>query len=104
MNEQPNTSEVSPEGSLPILYVRPSCPESEAAVGFFEKHSIGVHKKDVSRDPIALLELQHKSRQAAAPVLDWNGRLLAKFGLDQLKTFLQQQNVAFVETPEQATA
>lgn len=102
MNEENNIPENSSEESLPILYVRPSCPESEAALGFFAKHSIGFHKKDVSRDPIALLELQHKSRQALAPVLDWNGRLLAKFGLDQLKAFLQQQNVAFAE--EQATA
>jgi arsenate reductase-like glutaredoxin family protein len=77
----------------PILYVRPSCPECDDALGFFAKHGITFHKKDVSRDPIALLEMQHKSRQGAAPVLDWHGRLLAKFGLDQLKSFLHEQNV-----------
>ena len=90
MNEESSVQ----EPVSPILYVRPSCPECDDALGFFAKHGITFHKKDVSRDPIALLKMQHKSRQGAAPVLYWHGRLLAKFGLDQLKSFLHEQNVA----------
>ena len=41
----------------------------------------------------ALDEMQRKSGQSRAPTLDWHGKILADFGVDELKPFLQRQNV-----------
>jgi hypothetical protein len=81
----------------PILYVRPS-PECDEVVIFLERNNIAYVKKDVSRDPVALLEMQHKSRQHNVPVLDWRGRLISNFNLDQLRTFLVQESALPAES------
>jgi hypothetical protein len=100
MSYQAELTPSSPTGDeSPILYVRPS-PECDEVVIFLEKNNIAYVKKDVSRDPVALLEMQHKSRQPKVPVLDWHGRLLANFDIDQLRAFLQQQSAL----PEEAGA
>lgn len=84
--------------NLPILYVKPGCPWCHEVIDFLTDHGIGYREVDVTRDPAALQEMQKKTGQAKAPSLDWHGKILADFGLAELKPFLQQQNVKFEDS------
>lgn len=78
---------------LPILYTKPGCPWCEEAVEFLDGHGVGYRLVDVTRDTGAFKEMERKSGQTKAPTLDWNGKILADFGTDELVPFLQEQNV-----------
>lgn len=82
-----------PEANLPILYVKSGCPWCHEVIEFLREHGIGYREQNVSSDSNALKELQQKSGQTLAPTLDWNGKILADFGVDELIPFLRQQNV-----------
>ncbi|HUR57326.1 MAG TPA: glutaredoxin family protein [Opitutaceae bacterium] len=83
----------APAKELPILYVKPGCPWCQEAVTFLDGHGVGYRLKDVVGDRAAYAEMEKKSGQTKAPTLDWNGKILADFGTDELVPFLQQQNV-----------
>jgi glutaredoxin len=78
---------------LPILYTKRGCPWCDEAVSFLDSHGVGYRLKEVSGDADAFAEMQKKSGQTKAPTLDWNGKILADFGTEELVPFLQQQNV-----------
>ena len=78
---------------LPILYVKTGCPWCGDVIEFLSSHGIGYREKSVSQDSAALAEMERVSRQTKAPVLDWHGKILADFGVDELIPFLQTQNV-----------
>lgn len=78
---------------LPILYVKSGCPWCEEVVDFLQEHGISYREQNVSEDLVALEEMRRKSKQTKAPTLDWHGNILADFGLEELKPFLQGQNV-----------
>lgn len=78
---------------LPILYVKTGCPWCREVIDFLSEHGIGYREQNVSSDPRALEEMRRKSGQTRAPTLDWNGKILADFGVDELVPFLRQQNV-----------
>ncbi len=84
--------------SLPLLYVKSGCPWCTEVIGFLREHGIGYREKNVSDDPAARQEMERKSHQTKAPTLDWHGKILADFGLDELKPFLQGQNVKFEDS------
>jgi glutaredoxin len=62
-------------------------------VDFLSEHGIGFREKNVSQDAAALEEMTQKSGQTKAPVLDWHGKILADFGVTELKPFLRAQNM-----------
>jgi glutaredoxin 3 len=78
---------------LPILYVKRGCPWCDEAIEFLDGHGVGYRLKEVNSDSAAYAEMQKKSGQTKAPTLDWNGKILADFGTDELVPFLRQQNV-----------
>ena len=78
---------------LPILYTKRGCPWCDEAVEFLDGHGVGYRLVDVSNDASAFAEMQRKSGQTKAPTLDWNGKILADFGNDELVPFLRDQNV-----------
>lgn len=78
---------------LPILYVKSGCPWCHEAVEFLDGHGIGYRLREVTNDATAFAEMQKKSGQTKAPTLDWNGKVLADFGTDELVPFLRDQNV-----------
>lgn len=78
---------------LPILYVKTGCPWCREVVDFLNNNGIGYREKNVSKDAEAFSEMFNLSRQGKAPVLDWHGKVLADFGVEELVPFLQQQNV-----------
>jgi glutaredoxin len=79
--------------ALPILYIKTGCPWCIEVVEFLNNNGIGYREKNVSKDAAAFEEMFSLSRQSKAPVLDWHGRILADFGVDELVPFLQKQNV-----------
>lgn len=79
--------------TLPILYVKRGCPWCQEAIEFLDEHGIGYRLKEVTTDPTAADEMKRKSGQMKAPTLDWDGKVLADFGTDELVPFLRQQNV-----------
>ena len=83
---------------LPILYVKTGCPWCGEVIGFLSSHGIGYREKNVSQDSAARAEMERLSRQTKAPVLDWHGKILADFGVDELRPFLRQQNVKFEDS------
>lgn len=78
---------------LPILYVKTGCPWCIEAVEFLDSHGVSYRELNVSDDANAREEMQKKSGQTRAPTLDWNGKILADFGVDELVPFLRSQNV-----------
>jgi glutaredoxin 3 len=78
---------------LPILYTKRGCPWCEEAVEFLDGHGVGYRLKEVTNDSAAFAEMEKKSGQTRAPTLDWNGKILADFGTDELVPFLREQNV-----------
>lgn len=79
--------------NLPILYTKRGCPWCQEAVEFLDGHGVSYKLREVSSDPNAMAELRQKSGQTKAPTLDWNGKVLADFGVDELVPFLREQNV-----------
>lgn len=83
---------------LPILYVKTGCPWCAEVIEFLSEHGIGYREKNVSEDSAARAEMEKKSNQSSAPVLDWHGKILADFGVEELTPFLQAQNVKFEDS------
>lgn len=78
---------------LPILYTKRGCPWCDEAVAFLDGHGVGYRLKEVTGDPAAFEEMQKKSGQARTPTLDWDGKILADFGQEELVPFLRDRNV-----------
>ena len=83
---------------LPILYVKTGCPWCGEVIEFLSTHGIGYREQNVSQNSAALDEMERISGQTKAPVLDWHGKILADFGVEELKPFLQSQDVGFEDS------
>jgi len=81
------------DDKLPILYIKSGCPWCHEVVEFLDSHGVSYREQNVSEDPRAMREMQDKSGQDRAPTLDWQGKILADFGVDELVPFLRNQNV-----------
>lgn len=79
--------------SLPVLYVKTGCPWCTEVIAFLDAQRIGYQTKNVTQDAQMFAEMEQMSGQTSAPVLDWHGKLLADFGVDELKPFLVEQKV-----------
>ncbi len=82
-----------PGEDLPILYTKNGCPWCDEAIAFLDSHGVSYRLREVSGDPAAMKELEKKSGQTKAPTLDWQGKILADFGTEELVPFLRDQNV-----------
>jgi glutaredoxin len=78
---------------LPILYVKPGCKTCEEITAFLDEHGIGYREIDITDRPSGRTEMEKKSGQSNAPVLDWHGRVLTCFNKDDLVPFLQSRDV-----------
>lgn len=83
---------------LPLLYIKTGCPWCAEASEFLTTHKLRYRTKNVSEDPAALAEMQRVSGQTKAPVLDWHGKILADFGVVELKPFLRQHAVMLTDS------
>lgn len=83
----------SPAEILPILYVKQGCPWCVEVIEFLDGHGVSYREQEVTSDAAAFAEMKRKSGQTKAPTLDWHGKILADFGVDELVPFLRAQNV-----------
>jgi glutaredoxin len=60
-------------------------------MSYLDEHKIAYDKIDVRGDDQKLNELQEISGQTKTPTLVWNGKVLANFGIEDLKHFLAGQ-------------
>jgi glutaredoxin len=78
---------------LPTLFIKTGCPWCEDAITFLTDKGIGYQERNVTEDPEAYQEMLRVSNQTKTPVLDWHGKILADFGLEELQDFLLERNV-----------
>lgn len=72
-----------------VLYVKPGCPWCTEVVKYLDQKGIEVRQVIVSGDKKAMADLRELSGQTKAPTLDWEGEVLADFGVDELVPFLE---------------
>jgi len=78
---------------LPVLYLKPGCPWCDEVVDFLDRRKIQVRKVVVSGNRDAMREMVDLSGQSKAPTMNWNGEVLADFGVDELLPFLKQRGI-----------
>lgn len=86
---------------LPVLYTKAGCPWCAEARQALVSSRVTFSEKNVSVDPAALAEMRRLSGQTKAPVLDWEGDILADFGTAELKPFLAAR-LSSANTPRDA--
>lgn len=78
----------------PLLYVKAGCPWCEEVEAYFEAHHMPYESINVSGDPVAMQAMVDLSGQRKAPTMDWDGEVLADFGVDELIPFLRRHDLA----------
>ncbi|HEX2747118.1 MAG TPA: glutaredoxin family protein [Verrucomicrobiales bacterium] len=79
--------------SLPLLYVKTGCPWCDEVIEYLDSHGIAYQKITVSGDRDAMQQMIDLSGQSKAPTMEWNGEVLADFGVDELVPFLKEHGV-----------
>ncbi len=77
----------------PLLYVKAGCPWCEEVVEYFDAHRLPYQAINVSGDPAAMQAMVDLSGQRKAPTMDWDGEVLADFGVEELVPFLRRHNL-----------
>jgi glutaredoxin 3 len=72
----------------PTLYIKQGCPYCAAAIEYLDQHDVDYETAEVRSSPEAMKKLQEISGQQKTPTLEWDGEVLADFGVDQLEKFL----------------
>lgn len=72
-----------------ILYLKNGCPWCVEVERYFERNGIGVSKIIVSSNRDAMDEMVRLSGQSKAPTMNWDGQILADFGVEELVPFLE---------------
>lgn len=75
----------------PTLYVKTGCPYCKAAKDFLDEHKIDFSEVDVRSDEAGMEKLRALSGQTKTPTLDWDGKVLADFGVEELEKFLKDR-------------
>ncbi len=72
-----------------VLYVKSGCPWCVEVERYLERNGIEVSKTTVSGNRDAMDEMIRVSGQSKAPTMDWEGDVLADFGVEELVPFLE---------------
>lgn len=75
---------------MPILYIKTGCPWCAEVTDYLRTHGIAHETVVVSGNPEAMAEMVELSGQTKAPTLDWDGEVLADFGVEELIPFLER--------------
>lgn len=78
---------------IPKLYIKTGCPWCEDVVEYLEDKGIDYEEIVVTGDREAMQEMIDLSGQSKAPTMDWDGDVLADFGVDELIPFLKTKGV-----------
>ncbi|MBG7606665.1 MAG: glutaredoxin family protein [Verrucomicrobia bacterium] len=72
-----------------ILYLKNGCPWCVEVDRYLERNGIEVSKIIVSSNRDAMDEMVRLSGQSKAPTMNWDGQILADFGVEELVPFLE---------------
>lgn len=78
----------------PVIYVKIGCPWCDDVLDYFNSRQMPYEKVIVSGNPDAMGKMIELSGQTKAPTMDWDGEILADFGVDELIPFLKAHNAA----------
>ena len=78
----------------PVVYVKNGCGWCEEVIEYFEARGMPFRKVVVSGNPEAYREMVTLSGQSRAPTMNWDGDVLADFGVDELVDFLKARGMA----------
>ncbi len=78
---------------LLTLFVKTGCPWCVEAEEVLQRRGISYDRVDVLRDKKAFQYMKEISGQAKAPTLEWEDKILADFGAEELTEFLQENNL-----------
>lgn len=78
----------------PKLYVKTGCPWCEEVLEYMDEKGLAYEMVVVSGNREAMEEMVDMSGQSKAPTMDWDGEVLADFGVDELVPFLRKRGVA----------
>lgn len=78
----------------PTLYVKTGCPWCDEVLDYLDTRRLPYRKVVVSGNPQAMSEMVALSGQSKAPTMDWDGEVLADFGVDELIPFLKTRGLA----------
>jgi glutaredoxin 3 len=79
--------------SLPIVYIKIGCPWCDDVIEYLGGKRIAYRQVVVSGNREAMQEMVDLSGQSKAPTLDWDGEILADFGIDELIPFLKTKGI-----------
>ena len=77
----------------PVLYVKTGCPWCDDVIDYFRSRKMPFEQITVTGNPQAMEEMRELSGQTKAPTMDWNGDVLADFGVEELIPFLKKHGV-----------
>ena len=78
---------------IPIVYIKPGCPWCHEVLDHLRAEDIEHTIADVIRDPAAMQAMVDLSGQTKAPTMNWNGEVLADFGVEELVPFLRERGI-----------
>lgn len=95
MNTPDPTSPATPRpmDPLPVLYTKPGCPWCEEVTTLLDEHGVPYRDVDITANAAAAAEMRRLSGQGKVPTLDWHGKVLADFGVEELVPFLRAREV-----------
>jgi glutaredoxin len=76
--------------NTPTLYIKQGCPYCAAAMEFLDEHKIEYRQVDVRGNSDMMKKLHEVSGQDKTPTLDWDGDVLANFGVEELEPFVRE--------------
>ena len=77
----------------PTLYIKPGCPWCDDAIDYLDSKGIRYKTVVVSGDRAAMQAMLDLSGQTKAPTMEWDGEVLADFGVEELIPFLKARGV-----------
>jgi len=75
----------------PILFIKIGCPWCDEVIDYLDTKKIAYEQVVVSGDRAAMDRMIDLSGQSKAPTMDWDGEILADFGVDELIPFLKSK-------------
>jgi glutaredoxin len=79
---------------IPKIYVKTGCPWCEEVLDYMEAQGLRHEEIVVSGNREAMDEMVALSGQSKAPTMDWDGEVLADFGVEELVPFLRRKGVS----------
>ena len=82
-----------PTAITPVLYIKPGCPWCEEVTEYLDAKAIDHAQVIVSGNREAMQAMIDLSGQSKTPTMDWDGEVLADFGVDELIPFLKNKGI-----------